>query len=191
MIYLQLLWSFIQIGLFSIGGGYAAMPLIQHQVVDLHGWLTMTQFADIMTIAEMTPGPIAINSATFVGIRVAGIPGALVATIGCVLPSCLIVLLLAFLYYRLKGLSLVQGVLFGLRPAVIAMIASAGLSLLLLSLGGGVSLLEGGALDPVALLIFCGGLAVLRVWKVNPIWVMMGAGVVGLVLYTALRGGAL
>ena len=191
MIYLQLLWSFIQIGLFSIGGGYAAMPLIQHQVVDLHAWLTMTQFADIMTIAEMTPGPIAINSATFVGIRVAGIPGALVATIGCVLPSCLIVLLLAFLYYRLKGLSLVQGVLFGLRPAVIAMIASAGLSLLLLSLGGGVSLLEGGALDPVALLIFCGGLAVLRVWKVNPIWVMMGAGVVGLVLYTALRGGAL
>ena len=158
MIYLQLLWSFIQIGLFSIGGGYAAMPLIQHQVVDLHAWLTMTQFADIMTIAEMTPGPIAINSATFVGIRVAGIPGALVATIGCVLPSCLIVLLLAFLYYRLKGLSLVQGVLFGLRPAVIAMIASAGLSLLLLSLGGGVSLLEGGALDPVALLIFCGGL---------------------------------
>lgn len=151
----------------------------------------MTQFADIMTIAEMTPGPIAINSATFVGIRVAGIPGALVATIGCVLPSCLIVLLLAFLYYRLKGLSLVQGVLFGLRPAVIAMIASAGLSLLLLSLGGGVSLLEGGALDPVALLIFCGGLAVLRVWKVNPIWVMMGAGAVGLVLYTALRGGAL
>lgn len=191
MIYLQLLWSFIQIGLFSIGGGYAAMPLIQHQVVDLHAWLTMTQFADIMTIAEMTPGPIAINSATFVGIRVAGIPGALVATIGCVLPSCLIVLLLAFLYYRLKGLSLVQGVLFGLRPAVIAMIASAGLSLLLLSLGGGVSLLEGGALDPVALLIFCGGLAVLRVWKVNPIWVMMGAGAVGLVLYTALRGGAL
>ena len=69
MIYVELLWSFFQIGLFSIGGGYAAMPLIQHQVVDLHPWLTMTQFADIMTIAEMTPGPIAINSATFVGSR--------------------------------------------------------------------------------------------------------------------------
>lgn len=95
MIYLQLLWSFFQIGLFSIGGGYAAMPLIQHQVVDLHPWLTMTEFADIMTIAEMTPGPIAINSATFVGIQVAGIPGALVATLGCVLPSCVIVTLLA------------------------------------------------------------------------------------------------
>ena len=98
MIYLQLLWSFFQIGLFSIGGGYAAMPLIQHQVVDLHPWLTMTEFADIMTIAEMTPGPIAINSATFVGIQVAGIPGAVVATVGCVLPSCVIVTILACIY---------------------------------------------------------------------------------------------
>lgn len=75
MIYLELFWSFFQIGLFSIGGGYAAMPLIQNQVVDVHPWLTMTQFADIMTIAEMTPGPIAINSATFVGIQVAGLLG--------------------------------------------------------------------------------------------------------------------
>ena len=82
MIYLELFWSFFQIGLFSIGGGYAAMPLIQNQVVDIHPWLTMTQFADIMTIAEMTPGPIAINSATFVGIQVAGLPGAVIATVG-------------------------------------------------------------------------------------------------------------
>ena len=96
-IYLELLWSFFQIGLFSIGGGYAAMPLIEHQVVDLHGWLNMTQFADIVTISQMTPGPIAINSATFVGTRVAGLPGAIVATVGCVLPSCIIVLFLAFL----------------------------------------------------------------------------------------------
>ena len=87
MIYLELFWSFFQIGLFSIGGGYAAMPLIQNQVVDIHPWLTMTQFADIMTIAEMTPGPIAINSATFVGIQVAGLPGAVIATVGCVFPS--------------------------------------------------------------------------------------------------------
>lgn len=105
MIYLELLWSFLQIGLFSIGGGYAAMPLIQQQVVDLHPWLTMTQFADIMAIAEMTPGPIAINAATFVGIQVAGIPGALAATLGCVLPSCVIVLTLAWAYYRFRGLS--------------------------------------------------------------------------------------
>ena len=136
MIYLELLWSFFQIGLFSIGGGYAAMPLIQNQVVDLHPWLTMQEFADIMTIAEMTPGPIAINTATFVGIQVAGIPGAILATVGCVMPSCVIVLLLAFLYYRFRGLSLVQGILSGLRPAVIAMIASAGISLILMAFFG-------------------------------------------------------
>ncbi len=76
MIYLELFWSFFQVGVFSIGGGYAAMPLIQDQVVDIHPWLTMTGFADIMAIAEMTPGPIALNAATFVGIQVAGLPGA-------------------------------------------------------------------------------------------------------------------
>ena len=80
MIHLELFWSFFQIGLFSIGGGYAAMPLIQHQVVELHPWLTLEQFSDIITISQMTPGPIAINSATFVGMRIAGISGALVAT---------------------------------------------------------------------------------------------------------------
>ena len=79
MIYLQLFWSFLQIGLFSIGGGYAAIPLIQAQVVQNHAWLNMSEFTDLITIAEMTPGPIAVNSATFVGIRIAGIPGALVA----------------------------------------------------------------------------------------------------------------
>ena len=100
MIYLELFWSFFQVGLFSIGGGYAAMPLIQNQVVDIHPWLTMTGFADIMTIAEMTPGPIAVNAATFVGIQVAGLPGALIATIGCIFPSCVIVMALAYMYYR-------------------------------------------------------------------------------------------
>ena len=92
MIHLELFWSFFQIGLFSIGGGYAAMPLIQHQVVELHPWLTLEQFSDIITISQMTPGPIAINSATFVGLQLGGLPGALVATAGCVLPSCIIVL---------------------------------------------------------------------------------------------------
>ena len=107
MIYLELFWSFFQVGLFSIGGGYAAMPLIQNQVVDIHPWLTMTGFADIMAIAEMTPGPIALNASTFVGIQVAGLPGALIATIGCIFPSCVIVMALAYVYYRFRGLSIV------------------------------------------------------------------------------------
>ena len=187
MIYLELLWSFFQIGLFSIGGGYAAMPLIQHQVVDLHPWLTMTQFADIMTIAEMTPGPIAINSATFVGIQVAGLPGALVATLGCILPSCIIVMALAYLYYRYKGLSMVQGILSGLRPAVVAMIASAGISLLILSLYGARELpADLSAVNWISVGIFTAAILILRRWKVNPIWVMAGAGAAGVLLYSIL-----
>ena len=190
MLFAQLFWSFFQIGLFSIGGGYAAMPLIQQQVVDQHAWLTMNQFADIMTISEMTPGPIAINSATFVGIRVAGLPGAIVATAGCVLPSCIIVLALAFIYYHFSKLTAVQGVLQGLRPAVVAMIASAGLSLLVLSLlvlalFGGRELSVGPlGLDTVAALIFAAGFLVLRRKSVNPIWIMMASGVAGVALYS-------
>lgn len=185
MIYPALLWSFFQIGLFSIGGGYAAMPLIQHQVVDVHAWLTMTQFADIMTIAEMTPGPIAINSATFVGIQVAGIPGAIVATIGCVLPSCIIVMTLAYIYYRFRGLTMVQGILAGLRPAVIAMIASAGISLMILAFYGQRSLPSDLMnLDWIAVCIFAAALFALRKWKMNPIYAMIGAGAAGILLYT-------
>lgn len=90
MIFLQLFFSFLQIGLFSFGGGYAAMPLIQGQVVTLHGWLTISEFTDLITISQMTPGPIAVNSATFVGMKIAGIPGAMVATAGCILPSCIL-----------------------------------------------------------------------------------------------------
>ena len=82
MIYLELFLSFLQVGLFSVGGGYAAMPIIQSSVVEKYGWLTMSEFTDLITIAEMTPGPIAINSATFVGVRIAGVAGAVVATLG-------------------------------------------------------------------------------------------------------------
>ncbi len=87
MIYLQLFLSFLQVGMFSVGGGYAAMPLIQSQVVEQHGWLTMQEFTDLITIAEMTPGPIAVNSATFVGLRIAQVPGAIIATLGCITPA--------------------------------------------------------------------------------------------------------
>ena len=185
MIYLELFWSFFQVGLFSIGGGYAAMPLIQDQVVDIHPWLTMTGFADIMAIAEMTPGPIALNAATFVGIRVAGQPGALIATIGCSFPSCVIVMTLAYVYYRFRGLSIVQGVLAGLRPAVIAMIASAGISLMILALYDQRTLpADLSSFDLMALVIFLAGFFVLRKWKPSPIKVMAGAAVAGVVLYS-------
>lgn len=185
MIYLQLFWSYFQIGLFSIGGGYAAMPLIQHQVVELHSWLTMTQFADIVTIAEMTPGPIAINSATFVGTMVAGLPGAIIATLGCVFPSCVIVMTLAYIYYRFRGLNIVQGVLTGLRPAVVAMIASAGINLLITAIYGTSTLPNDiSSFNIVSLTIFLAAFFALRKWKINPIKAMAGAGIAGLALFS-------
>ena len=181
MIYLELFWSFFQVGLFSIGGGYAAMPLIQDQAVEIHPWLTMTGFADIMAIAEMTPGPIALNAATFVGIQVAGLPGALIATIGCIFPSCVIVMALAYVYYRFRGLSVMQGILAGLRPAVIAMIASAGISLLY---GQRTFPAYLGSMDLIALAIFLVGFVTLRKWKPSPIKVMAGTAVAGIALYS-------
>lgn len=187
MIYLNLLWSFFQIGLFSIGGGYAAMPLIQAQVVDVHPWMTMTQFADIMSIAEMTPGPIAVNAATFVGIQVAGIFGAVIATLGCILPSCLIVMILAYIYYHFRGLKMIQGILAGLRPAVVAMIASAGISLVILSFYGERILPDDlSRIDMVSVIIFGVSFFVLRRWKKNPIHIMARAGIAGLLLYSVI-----
>lgn len=184
MIYLQLLWSFFQIGLFSFGGGYAAIPLIQGQVVDLHHWLTLTEFTDLVTISQMTPGPIAINAATFVGTRIAGPGGAVIATVGNVLPSCIIVTIMALLYFRYKKLSVIQGILGGLRPAVVAFIASAGLTILVLSFWGTAGFsFNLKAVDYIAVGLFTAGLCVLRIWKINPIYVMLGSGVIGGLLY--------
>ncbi|ADY12282.1 chromate transporter [Sphaerochaeta globosa] len=131
---LALFVSFFQVGLFSIGGGYAAMPLIQAQTVDLHSWLTLVEFANLVTIAEMTPGPIAINSATFVGMKVAGIPGVFAATLGNILPSVIIMLILAKLYEKYSKQTLLKRVLEGVRPVVVSAIFVAGISLLQLAL---------------------------------------------------------
>lgn len=185
MILLKLFWSFFQIGLFSFGGGYAAMPLIQNQIVEIHSWLTMNEFADVITISQMTPGPIGINAATFVGLRVYGFTGALIATAGCVLPSGIISLILAFIYYRFRNMSVMQGILKGLRPAVVAMIASAGLSLLILALWNGSFNIE--STDYTAAGIFIAAFFVLRKWKANPVHVMLASGMVGLVIYGAMN----
>ena len=178
MIYLELFWSFLQIGLFSFGGGYAAMPLIQGQVVTDHGWLSMTEFTDLITISQMTPGPIAINSATFVGIKIAGIPGALVATIGCILPSCIIVTLVAKLYLKYRNMAVLQGILNSLRPAVVAMIASAGISILITAFWANEAAVILSQTNWVMVLIFAGCIVLLQKFRMNPIWVMILAGVV-------------
>ena len=171
MTLLHLLWSFFQIGLFSIGGGYAAMPLIQSQVVDQYGWLTMQEFTDLITIAEMTPGPIAVNSATFVGIRIAGFPGALIATLGCILPSLIVVTILAHVYYKYKGAKALDTVLACLRPVVVALIAAAGLN--------GAPALS--AIDWIGAVLFAGAFFALRKFKTNPILTMALCGAGGLI----------
>lgn len=181
MIYLQLFLSFLQIGAFSFGGGYAAMPLIQNQVVQLHPWLSQSEFTDLITISQMTPGPIAVNSATFVGTRIAGVPGALAATIGCVLPSCILVTILAKIYLKYRSLSLLQDILKSLRPAVIAMIAAAGVSILVTAFwGNDISSLH---LDTIlsstnirAVGIFLVSLILLARFKMDPIHVMLLSG---------------
>ena len=178
MIYIQLFLSFLQIGLFSFGGGYAAMPLIQSQVVDLYHWLTLGEFTDLITISQMTPGPIAVNSATFVGLRLGGVLGAVIATLGCILPSCIIVFLLARIYLKYKEVPMIQGVLGSLRPAVVAMIASAGLSILILSFWGeGVFSIQFSDLRLQAVAIFIIAMVLLRKFKWNPIGVMALCGV--------------
>lgn len=177
MIYLQLFFSFLQVGMFSFGGGYAAMPLIQGQVVTAHKWLGMSEFTDLITISQMTPGPIAVNSATFVGIKIAGIPGALVATFGCILPSCIIVTVIAKLYLKYRNMAMLQGVLNSLRPAVVAMIASAGISILITAFWGNAAAiaLAGTKWSLVVIFVVC--IVLLRKIKMNPIWVMVLAGV--------------
>ena len=179
MIYLQLFWSFLQIGLFSFGGGYAALPLIQGQIVDRHGWLAMAEFTDLITISQMTPGPIAINAATFVGIKIAGPAGAVAATLGCVLPSCVIATVLARLYLQYRTMSLLQGVLGSLRPAVVAMIASAGVSILITAFWG-EAVIAFAATNWVMVTLFALSVFLLLKCKLDPILVMVLAGVLKL-----------
>ena len=180
MILLQLFLSFLQIGAFSFGGGYAAVPLIQSLIVTQHGWLSMPEFTDLITISQMTPGPIAINSATFVGIKIAGIPGAVAATLGCILPSCIIVTLIARLYLKYRNLALLQGVLGSLRPAVVAMIASAGISILITAFWGTDAVIAFAATNWVMIAIFLACLFLLLKCKLDPILVMVLAGVLNL-----------
>ena len=184
MIYLQLFFSFLQVGLFSFGGGYAAMPLIQEQIVTKHAWLSMVEFTDLISISQMTPGPIAVNSATFVGNKIAGVGGALIATIGCILPSCIIVTSIAYVYLKNRENQVVQEVLQSLHPAVIAMIASAGISILITAFWGDCGKISVSNTD-WSMVVICGiSLFLLRKTCISPILVMILAG--GMKLFTSM-----
>ncbi len=180
----ELFKSFFQIGLFSFGGGYAVLPLIKEQVVELHNWMTLEEYADIITISQMTPGPIAINSATHVGMKIAGVIGALVTTFSSVLPSFIIALIVASLFYKYRRLKVMKAIMKGLRPAAIALIASAGVSVAIIAFfeDGEIS----SDIDIIAVIIFAAALFVLRKWRVNPVLVMLMTGVIGALVYAAI-----
>ncbi len=187
MLLLKLFFAFIQVGMFSVGGGYAAIPLIQEQIVNIYGLMTLEEFSDLITVAEMTPGPISINSATFVGMRIAGIPGVLLCSIGCIIPSFCICLLLAHFYYKYRTVSGVQIVLGAMRPAVVALIGSAGVSILTLGLfQAELSELVLGNIRWIELGIFVIALYLLGKYKTSAIAIILGSGVVGTAIYAIM-----
>lgn len=183
MIYLQLFFEFAKISLVCVGGGYASMPLIQAVVVDSYHWLTLPEFIDVFTISQMTPGPIGVNAATFAGMKTAGIGGAICATLGFVTPSLFLCIALAKIIFKYGDLGAIHGILNGLRPAVIALIAAACISFVLLAVWDVEELPEdiAATFNPAGAVILIGALIAVRM-KVGVIKVLVAAGAAGLVL---------
>ena len=183
MIYWELFISFCWVGVFCVGGGYASVPLIQHQVIELHHWLTMPEFLDIFAISQMTPGPIGINAATFVGTKVAGIGGAITATVGFVLPSFIIMIILAKLLARYGDLGAIRGILNGLRPAVIGLIASAGVMFFTLAIWNTQNIPTNlASTDLAGLLVLAAAFIAVRKKIFGVIQTLIAAGVLNLLL---------
>ncbi|MHB0857571.1 MAG: chromate transporter [Anaerolineae bacterium] len=173
MLLLDLFLVFLQVGAFSFGGGYAMIPLVQEKVIRDHQWMSPQEFLDIVAVAQVTPGSIAVNAATYVGYRIAGVSGALVATLGVVLPSFVIILILALIFTRFQRSKIVQDAFALIRPAVLALIASAGL------------LLAGDAIvDWPGVLIAVVVFALIAFQKAHPIVVIVAAGVAGALFYS-------
>ncbi|MDZ4122103.1 MAG: chromate transporter [Candidatus Cloacimonadaceae bacterium] len=168
MLYLSMLYTFIKIGLFSFGGGYAILAMIQHEVVINNQWLSSAEFFDIVAISQMTPGPIAINAATFIGYKKAGILGGVICTFGVILPSLIIMTLITVSYLMLKHKAWFKAVFRHLRPLSIGLIAAAAL------IAGRDAIVD---LFSIMVFIICFILS----WrfKVNPFLMLLGAGVVG------------
>ena len=154
------------------------MPIIQSEVVDTYNWLTVEEFTDLITISQMTPGPIAINSATFVGTRIGGIVGAVVATLGCILPSTILLIFLAWMYKKYKKLTMIQSILSVLRPAVVVMIAISGIKILESAFGMNGFSMENFKIHMLAIFIIC--MVLLLKYDKNPIFVMVLAGLLNL-----------
>ena len=180
MIYLQLFLSYLKIGFFGFGGGYAMLSLIQNEIVEQRGWLTATQFADIVAVSQITPGPIAINSATYIGYTIAGFGGSVVATFAVCLPSLTLMLLLTSFFLRHRENRFVQSVVKAVSPVVVGMIAAAALLLMLPRSGENENFTD----------IWSWILFVLCLYgsyrKVNPILMILLSALFGVLLYAVV-----
>lgn len=195
-LFLQLFWVFFVIGIFTIGGGYAMLSLIQTQVVTAHSWLTESAFTDIVAISQMTPGPIGINCATYVGYEVVhgaggshliGILGSMTATFAIVLPSFLIVLTIVRFYTKFKGNRLFEGVLSWIRPAAIGLIGAAAIILMFKvdwsSARPAVELIRDNFPDWISWALFAAAAVASLFFKIGPIPIIIAGGVLGLLIY--------
>ena len=178
MIFWKLFFSFFKIGMFTIGGGYAMLALIQQEIIR-HGWMTPEEFVDVVGIAEITPGPIAINSATFVGFRTAGIVGALLSSLAVVLPSVICVSIVTRVWERYKQARLVQNMFAGLRPVVAGLVAAAAVLIALATF----RYVEGYLSQLWTALIAGATFYVVAFRKWDPIKVLVGAAVLGLLIF--------
>lgn len=172
MTLIQLFISYFKIGMFSFGGGFAMLPLIEKEIINNHGWLTQAEFIDLIAVSEMTPGPIAINAATFIGYKVNGLIGSIVATVGVSMPSFIVMSILMYLISRYRDSPYISWALQGLRPIVLSLIAAAGISLM------------GGAFIDVYSYIIAGVLFYLITFKdFNPILALILSGLIGAIIY--------
>ena len=178
----EIVLTFAQIGILSFGGGYASIGLVEKQVVEVKNWMSYAEFMDIVAIDELTPGPVAINAATFVGTKIAGVPGAIAATFGAILPSCIIALILGYCYYKYRSLKAVNGAIYGLRSLVLALILSTTITILLNALLYYLPI-DIHAIDYVAIVLFAAALITIRKTKINPLLIMLGCGLIGLIIY--------
>lgn len=182
MLYLQLFYTFFKIGLFGFGGGYAMLSMIQGEVVTRYGWLTSQEFTDIVAISQMTPGPIGINSATYVGFTATGsVWGSIIATLAVVLPSFILMLAISKFFLKYQKHPVVEAVFSGLRPAVVGLLASA--ALVLMNVENFGSPKEDMYSFIISCLIFLIAFIGTRKYKVNPILMIVACGIAGLILY--------
>lgn len=183
---LYLFWIFFKVGLFTVGGGLAAIPLIQSEVIS-RGWLSQADFADMIAVSESTPGPIGVNIATYVGYSMYGPVGSVIATLGIVLPSVIIIILIATLVKRYRDHHIVEGIFEGLRPAVTGLIlgAAASISWIALfhpeALQSRTSLLD--IINIPAFIMFFIFLFLTNKWKHHPIYYIVAAGVIGVFVF--------